>query len=210
MTKLFPQSADVGQQVPATFANETTRHFIGKRRSTGTALLSEPGPSGSVLNEILETAMRVPDHRRLGPWRFIVIEGDARDTFGRAAAEVRRREIPDAPEDRLDISRRSMLRAPTVIAAISSPKDCVKGTPVWEQELSVGAACQNLLLAANSAGFAGCWLTEWMSYSNGINELLGLSETERIAGFIYLGTPKGDPQERMRPDTAERISYWQG
>ncbi|MEM1086910.1 MAG: nitroreductase [Pseudomonadota bacterium] len=210
MTQLFPESVSVGETLPATFANETTRHFIGKRRSSSTALLAEPGPTGDTLSEILHTAMRVPDHRRLGPWRFIVFEGEAREKFGLAAAEVRRGEIPDAPEERLNISRRSMLRAPTVIAVISSPKDCPKGTPVWEQELSVGAACQNLLLAANSAGFAGCWLTEWMSYSDGINDLLGLTETERIAGFIYLGRPTDDPQERMRPDPAERISHWQG
>ena len=210
MTNLFPETANVGEALPATFPNETTRHFIAKRRSSGTALLSEPGPIGSTLKEILEPAMRVPDHRRLGPWRFIVFEGDARTKFGLAAAEVRRGEIPDAPEERLDISRRSMLRAPTVIAVISSPKDCPKGTPVWEQELSVGAACHNLLLAANAAGFAGCWLTEWMSFSDGINDLLGLQGNERVAGFIYLGTATGEPQERMRPDAAERISHWQG
>ncbi|MEL8055812.1 MAG: nitroreductase [Pseudomonadota bacterium] len=210
MTKLFPDTMNVGEALPATSSNEITRHFIAKRRSSSTALLSEPGPTGSTLDEILQTAMRVPDHRRLGPWRFIVFEGEARMKFGQAAAEVRRGEIPDAPKERLDISRRSMLRAPTVVAVISSPKDCPKGTPVWEQELSVGAACYNLLLAANAAGFAGCWLTEWMSFSDGINDLLGLQDNERVAGFIYLGTATGEPQERMRPNAAERISHWKG
>ncbi|MEM8617271.1 MAG: nitroreductase [Pseudomonadota bacterium] len=195
--------------MPATQPSDAARAFLALRRSSGTALLADPGPTGAILDDILNTAMRVPDHRRLGPWRFILIEGDARAAFGQAAAEVRRGEIPDAPEERLDISRRSMLRAPTVVVAISSPKECPRGTPVWEQELSVGAACQNLLLAANAAGFAGCWLTEWMSYSKGINNLLGLESHERIAGFIYLGTPTGDPQERMRPETASRISHWQ-
>ncbi|MEO1643305.1 MAG: nitroreductase [Pseudomonadota bacterium] len=210
MTKLFPKPTSVGATLPATFASETARQFISQRRSAGTALLSEPGPRGDTLHQILHTAMRVPDHRRLGPWRFIVFDGEAREKFDIAAAEIRRTEFQDTAEQSAIMARKSLLRAPTVIAVISSPKECPKGTPVWEQELSAGAACHNLLLAANAAGFAGCWLTEWMSYSDGVKALLGLAEKERVAGFIYLGTPTDNPQERMRPDPAERISHWQG
>ena len=101
------------------------------------------------------------------------------------------------------------MRAPVVIAVVSSPTDDGK-TPVWEQELSAGALCYNLLLAANAAGWAGVWLTEWIAFSKGIDTLLGLSETERLAGYIYLGTPTADPQERARPDVQPLIQNWTG
>ena len=98
-------------------------------------------------------------------------------------------------------------RAPVVVAVISSP-DITHKTPVWEQELSCGAVCHNLLLTANASGWAGCWLTEWIAFSDGINTLLGLTEHERIAGFIYLGTAKENPQERLRPEISTKIERW--
>ena len=99
-------------------------------------------------------------------------------------------------------------RAPVVVAVISSP-DVTHKTPVWEQELSCGALCHNLLLAANASGWAGCWLTEWIAFSPGINQLLELGTHERVAAYIYLGTATAAPQERMRPDVAAKISRWQ-
>ncbi len=187
----------------------SARQLIALRRSVSKRCLTEPGPQGAELDELLEIATRVPDHRRLAPWRFLVFEGDARDLFNQRAAEIQRREDPGASETMLEDTAGYFTRAPCVIAVISSP-DPTHKTPVWEQELSCGALCQNLLLAANAAGWAGCWLSEWIAFSPGIDALLGLTEHERIAGYIYLGTAKVAPQERMRPDASAKITRWQG
>lgn len=192
----------------ATRPSTPSRDLIALRRSMSKQMIGAPGPTGHELTELLKIAARVPDHRRLGPWRFIVFEGEARAAFGAAAAEIQEQEQPEASEHVLETTKRYFLRAPTVIAVVSSPKNDPKQTPIWEQELSAGALCQNLLLAANASGWAGCWLSEWIAYSDGINTLLGLEASERIAGYIYLGSAKANPQERMRPDLSERISHW--
>lgn len=183
--------------------------MIALRRSVSKRSLSEPGPNPAQLDEILTVATRVPDHRRLAPWRFLVFEANARETFNERAVEIQKQEAPDASETMLADTASYFTRAPVVIGVISSP-DPTHKTPVWEQELSCGALCQNLLLAANASGWAGCWLTEWIAFSVGINALLGLTEYERIAGFIYLGTATDAPQERLRPDAREKIARWQG
>ena len=121
---------------------------------------------------------------------------------------IQKQEDPGASDTMLADTAGYFTRAPVVVAVISSP-DPTHKTPVWEQELSCGALCQNLLLAANASGWAGCWLTEWIAFSPGINNLLGLTEHERIAGSIYLGTAKDNPQERMRPDAMGKIKRWQ-
>ena len=129
--------------------------------------------------------------------------------FNQRAVEIQAHEDPDASETMRADTAGYFTRAPVVIAVISSP-DPTHKTPVWEQELSCGALCQNLLLAANASGWAGCWLSEWIAFSPGINDLLGLTEHERIAGFIYLGTATEAPQERLRPDATEKIARWRG
>ena len=208
MTHLFTPAPAIGVPMLASRPSPSSRDLIALRRSMSKQMIGAPGPSGEELTELLKIAARVPDHRRLGPWRFIVFEGEARDAFGIAAAEIQKQEQPDATELMLETTKGYFLRAPTVIAVVSSPKNDPKQTPIWEQELSVGALCQNLLLAANASGWAGCWLSEWVAYSGGINTLLGLEASERIAGYIYLGTAKANPQERMRPDLSERITHW--
>jgi nitroreductase len=107
----------------------------------------------------------------------------------------------------VETTRGLFMRAPVVVAVISSPKDDNR-TPVWEQELSAGALAYNLLLTANAAGWAGCWLTEWISFSSGINKLLGLEHSERVAGFIYLGTSRVAPPERGRACMADIVTRW--
>lgn len=188
-------------------ASAQARQLIALRRSVSKRSLAAPGPNKAQLDEILSVAARVPDHRRLAPWRFIVFEGKARNAFNTAAVEIQKRETPDASDLMLADTASYMTRAPVVIAVVSSP-DTAHKTPVWEQELSCGAVCQNLLLAANASGWAGCWLTEWISFSPGIKSLLDLTDDERIAGFIYLGTAIAHPQERMRPDPIEKITRW--
>ncbi len=158
------------------------------------------GPNAETLSDILTIAARVPDHRKLTPWRFIVFEGAARAEFDQHIGRVFKTENPDMPEDRVTFEACRLQRASLVIAVISSPKDCVRGTPKWEQELSCGAVCQNLLLAAQAHGFAAQWLTEWYAYHAEINAVLGLGTFERVAGYIYIGHTDAVPLPRTRPD----------
>lgn len=208
MTSLFPPAPPLGTPMLPTRPSPDARQLIALRRSVSKRSLCEPGPDTETLNELLTVATRVPDHRRLAPWRFLVFEGDARNAFNERAVEIQKHEDPAASETMLADTAEYFTRAPVVVAVISSPDPSHK-TPVWEQELSCGALCQNLLLAANASGWAGCWLTEWIAFSPGVNDLLGLTEHERIAGYIYLGTAKDAPQERMRPDAMSKITRWQ-
>jgi nitroreductase len=86
----------------------------------------------------------------------------------------------------------------------------VKGTPEWEQRLSAGALCQNIMIAAAAAGWAACWLTEWPAFDIRVGSALGLKGEDRIAGFIYLGTAKEQPVERQRPDLSRKVIRWGG
>ena len=208
MTTLFPTAPPLGTPMPATHASAEARQLLALRRSISKRGFQAPGPDSAAIDDLLTVATRVPDHRRLAPWRFLVFEGDARAAFNARAVEVQKAENPDASEMMLADTAGYFTRAPVVVAVISSP-DPTHKTPVWEQELSVGALCLNLLLAANASGWAGCWLTEWIAFSAGINQVLGLTEHERIAGYIYLGTAREDPQERLRPDVASKIARWQ-
>lgn len=207
MTALFPPAPAFGTPLLPSRPSAEARQLIAMRRSVSKRSLIEPGPDPEQLDDLLTVATRVPDHRRLAPWRFLVFEGAARETFNARAVEIQKQENPDASETMLADTASYFTRAPVVIAVISSP-DPTHKTPVWEQELSCGALCQNLMLAANASGWAGCWLTEWIAFSPGINALLGITQHERIAGYIYLGTAKENPQERMRPDVTDKITRW--
>ncbi len=180
-----------------------------ERRSVVANKLGPPGPDRAMLETILRAAARVPDHKKLVPWRFIVFEGAQRRAFGERLAEILAQEESEPPSPmRLETEAGRFERAPVVVAVISRAKGR-PAVPEWEQILSAGAACQNLLLAANASGFAGQWITEWPAYSEGVRALLGLAPHERVAGFIYIGTPREKPQERARPELAEIVSYWQ-
>lgn len=207
MTQMFPSAPPLGTPMLAARPSTEARQSLALRRSTSKRGLIAPGPPPEALDELLTVATRVPDHRRLAPWRFLVFEGDQRQAFNAKAVEIQKQENPDATEAMLADTASYFTRAPVVVAIISSP-DPTHKTPVWEQELSCGALCFNLLMAANASGWAGCWLTEWIAFSPGINALLGLTEHERIAGYVYLGTAKDKPQERLRPDVSGKIARW--
>jgi nitroreductase len=180
------------------------------RRSAKAAMLGEPGPDPAQLRTILTAAARVPDHKKLAPWRFIVFEDEARAAFGRLLEEAcvaEEREPPSAM--RLEAERTRLLRAPTVVAVISRVTP-TPGAPEWEQVLSCGAVCQNLVLAANALGYGTCWLTEWYSYSPAVRGALALAENEKLAGFIYIGTASERQADRERPDLGTIVSHWQG
>jgi nitroreductase len=187
-----------------------TVKLLSTRRSVKPDLLGEPGPSADEIATMLTIASRVPDHKKLAPWRFIVLEGDARGRLGEVAAQACIAAEKEPPSDvRLSMERKRFLRAPVVIAVVSRTK-AHPGAPEWEQILSAGAACFNLCLAANAMGFGTSWLTEWIAYDKHVGAALGLDETERIAGFIYIGTPTGKPDERERPALSDIVTRWRG
>jgi nitroreductase len=178
------------------------------RRSVKPAAMAEPGPSPAQLELILTAAARVPDHKKLVPWRFIVFEGEARAAFGEVLARACQSEEAEPPSPvRLDFERARLLRAPTVVAVISRVVES-PGAPEWEQVLSAGAACFNLCLAANALGFGTSWITEWYSYSPTVRAALGLAANERIAGFVYIGTPTERQPDRERPALADIVTRW--
>lgn len=189
--------------------NETLK-LLATRRSAKAALLSGPGPSPAELDRILAIAARVPDHKKLAPWRFVVFEGDARARFGDVLAATLAAEDAAAPSEvRLATERQRFLRAPVVVAVVSRVVEAA-GAPEWEQVLSAGASAMNLCLAANAMGYGTCWITEWYAYSKGVAKALGLAPNERIAGFVYIGTEAEKQPDRDRPDMAKIVSRWGG
>lgn len=182
--------------------------FLSTRRSVKPDKLVAPGPSPEQLEQILKIATRVPDHKKLAPWRFIVFEGEARARMGEVFADACQREEKEAPSHiRLDLERKRFMRAPMVLGVVSRVK-ATPGAPEWEQILSAGACCFNACLAANALGFGTCWITEWVGYSPAVREALQLADGERIAGFIHIGTPAEKPEERERPDVAKLVTRW--
>lgn len=179
------------------------------RRSGSAKAMRGPGPDGPQLETILRAATRVPDHGKLAPWRFIVFQGEARAVFGERIAVLFREKLPDAIPELVEAERRRFLRAPVVVAVVSRAEGNAK-VPEWEQILSAGAVCMNLLLAAHALGFAGSWVTEWLGYDEQVKPVLGLGEKERIAGFIYLGTPAVPLEDRPRPALETIVKYWTG
>ena len=184
--------------------------FLASRRSNLAKLMSGPGPTPEQTEQLLTLAMRVPDHRKLAPWRFVLFEGEARQEMGGHISKAHLAENPDASLDRQIFETNRFMRAPLVVAVISSPVACPRGTPEWEQILSAGAVCYNLLLAAQAYGFAAQWLTEWYSYNTAVTKAMGLSGDERIAGLIYLGRAETAPVERARPEITSKMSHWTG
>lgn len=188
-------------------SNPTLDHLL-TRRSVSANALSEPGPDESQLAQILTAAARVPDHKKLVPWRFVLFQGPAREDFGRVLAEAWQAEEPAASAMRLQMEGMRFLRAPVVVAVISRIAKA-HVVPEWEQILSAGAACQNLVVASSSMGFGAQWITEWYAYSEAVRQALGLDEAERVAGFVYIGTPKEKPDERPRPELDDIVTAWQ-
>lgn len=185
--------------------SDEARRMLALRRSTSPDRMSGPGPDPETLDAMLEIAARVPDHRKIVPFRFIVIEGEARSRIGAIIGARFAAATPEAAPDRVETERRRLLRAPTVVAVVARIDPAHK-TPEWEQTLTNGAVCFNLLLAASAYGFAGCWLTEWYGYDAVVMRALGLGAQEKVAGFVYLGTATEPPRERQRPVMAEIVS----
>lgn len=175
--------------------------FLATRRSGKPRDLGAPGPSGEELDRMCAIAARTPDHGKLAPWRFVVVED--RDRLARTLSDAFRTERPGVG-DPATIEQFAH-QAPALVVVLSSPKP--GAIPVWEQELSAGAAIMNLLHAANALGYAGGWLTGWAAYSDTVRDAFGAAP-ERIAGFVFIGKPTRPLEERPRPDMGRLISRW--
>jgi nitroreductase len=177
------------------------------RRSGSAKAMREPGPTTQQLQQILAAASRTPDHGKLFPWRFIVFAGDARTRMGELVVECLLASEPQAAAERVEMERGRFLRAPVVIGVVSRVREAIP-IPEWEQILSAGAACQNLVLAAHALGFVANWITEWPAYHPDVKARLGLKPGERIAGFIYVGTSAVALEERPRPALNEIVTWF--
>ena len=184
-----------------------TLSLLHTRRSGKPRDMIAPGPDSGQLEAILRAAIRVPDHGKLAPWRFVIIGSDQRDTLAALLTAAYRAEKPEAGRLELDTMEQMARQAPALVIALSKPVVNSK-IPAWEQELSTGAACMNLLTAAHALGFVGSWLTGWPTYSDAVRDAFGESD-ERIAGFIYIGSPGRPLEERPRPDFETVVRHWQ-
>ncbi|TMJ37319.1 MAG: nitroreductase [Alphaproteobacteria bacterium] len=183
--------------------------LLKTRKSASVKAMGEPGPTPEQLKTILEIAVRVPDHGKLTPWRLVLFEGAARQKFG-DIIKVRWQKLhPDHGAESLSFQASLFLRAPTVIAVVSKAGPHVK-IPEWEQLLSAGALTQNMLLAAAALGVGAQWNTDWIAYDKEIMAAMGLSGSEKIVGFVYLGTPQTALEDRPRPDPESLITRWRG
>lgn len=177
------------------------------RRSAKARDLGEPGPSAAELRQILTAATRVPDHGKLAPWRFVVIGKEHREAFAEKLVAVLRAEKPDATNIEIDGALQFARQAPVIIAVLSRITKGIK-IPEWEQQLSAGAACQNLLMAAHALGYQANWLTGWAAESPAVVKLLGGEPEDRSVGFIFIGTSNRPAEERPRPDLDVISTVW--
>lgn len=181
--------------------------LLKTRRSVKPIEMTAPGPTDAEVETLLTIASRVPDHGKLAPWRFIVIEGPGRLAIGETIAGIFQADHPEATSDQVAFERNRLARAPLVIAVVSRASPHVK-IPEWEQTLSAGAATMTLVTAAHALGYAASWLTEWYAYDRRVLDALGLSPSERIAGFVHIGTPVRTPEDRPRPKLSDIVTRY--
>ncbi|HYJ29629.1 MAG TPA: nitroreductase [Allosphingosinicella sp.] len=182
--------------------------LLQTRRSGRPRDLFAPGPSPDELKHILAIAARTPDHGKLHPWRFVHVAQDRRSAFADLLGKAYLADNPAPGRLELEANERFARQAPELIVALSAPVVPHK-IPLWEQQLSCGAACMNLLLAAHAHGYAAGWVTGWAAYSPIVREAFGATgEHDRISGFIFLGTPAVEQEERIRPQLDEVVREW--
>jgi len=196
----------VNEQNRRRTVNEEMKALLHNRRTIPAQFLSEPGPDDRTIRSLLTIASRVPDHGKLVPWRFIVIRGEARKRFSASFCEMALKRDPSLAGEGLEKEKTRFTRAPVIIAVVSRAASHPK-IPEWEQVLSAGACCMNLVMAAHAYGFVGNWLTEWMAYDDEALAMIGIDREEKVAGFIHIGTPSVPPSDRPRPDLDEIVSW---
>ncbi|WP_442683536.1 nitroreductase family protein [Stenotrophomonas sp. JC08] len=181
---------------------------LDQRRSSPSRLLGAPAPDDATVLRMLQSAVRVPDHGKLVPFRFLRLQGDARHALGEFLARRSRERDPQALEAVVEKDRLRFSHAPLIITVIARLQPGHK-IPEQEQLLSAGCVCFALLQAAQACGFGAQWLTAWVAYDPEVKRHLGLAEDEHIVGFIHIGTPRMEMPERERPDPAALLQDWQ-
>ena len=181
--------------------------LLQTRRSCRPRDLVAPGPSAAELSQILTIASRIPDHGKLSPWRFVHVPAAARGALQTLLERAYREERPEAGRLEVKAVERFAKQAPELVVVLSAPVDSSK-IPLWEQQLSCGAACMNLLNAVHALGYAAGWVTGWATYSETVRQAFARAGADRIAGFIFIGTPSAELEERPRPPLAEVASEW--
>lgn len=181
--------------------------LLETRRSAKPRDLVAPGPTEAELQRILAIAARTPDHGKLAPWRFVVVGSDQRDRLADLLRQALAGHDPNATPAHHDKEAEFARQAPALVVLVSAPVEGHK-IPVWEQQLSCGAAGMNLLLAAHASGYAAGWLTGWRAYDERVRAAF-CEPGERIAGFIFIGRPGRELEERPRPELAEVVRQWQ-
>lgn len=166
-----------------------------------------PGPDAAQLRTILEAAMRVPDHGKLSPWRFVIIGDDQRAKLAALLTGAYRKAKPEAGRLEIEAMETFAHHAPSLVVVLSTPNR-ESHIPLWEQELSAGAASMALLTAAHASGFVASWLTGWPAYADAVRDAFGHPHA-RIAGFIFIGSPAKTLEERARPDYDQVVSTWE-
>lgn len=198
MSLPFPE---LGDSLPIS-ADPRLLETLARRRSTPAQALGAPGPSPAQVRDLIALGARAPDHGKLAPWRFVIIEpGPKAVLVGQLAALAAGQPNPEQAAAKLA----KLAAAPVTVLVISRARPDPKA-PEWEQVLSAGAVCTIMLLAAQGMGFGANWITDWYAYDAGAAALLGLAEGEKVAGFIHVGTSREAPLERARPDVASLIS----
>ncbi|MET0288691.1 MAG: nitroreductase [Pseudoxanthomonas sp.] len=180
---------------------------LDERRSVPSKQLGEPAPSDEVLLRMLRSASRVPDHGKLVPFRYLRVQGEGRQRLGDILAARTEELDPEASTAAVEKDRARFNSAPLIIVVVARliPEHKV---PEDEQWMTAGSVCFALLMAAQAYGFGAQWLTGWAAYDSVVAGQLGLGETERVAGFIHIGTPRVEAPERERPDPAKLLSDW--
>ena len=180
--------------------------LLKTRRSAKPRLMADPGPTRQELEQILTIAARTPDHGKLAPWRFIVVEEDQRDALAALLRQALTDEYRAATSAHHNKEEEFAHYGGTLVVLVSAPLQNHK-IPLWEQELSCGAAGMNLLLAAHALGYVAGWLTGWRAYSPRVSAAF-CGPGERIAGFIFIGNSACELEERPRPALGEVVRSW--
>jgi nitroreductase len=183
------------------------QQFLAERASTPSRLLGEPAPDAAQLARILEGALRVPDHARLTPWRFLLIDAADGAVLGERLAALLQQRDPAASAAAIDKERGRFTRAPLTVVLVSSPTLGHK-VPLVEQTLSAGCVGMMLLLLAQAEGFGAQWLTGWPAYDSQVQQWLGLAGHEQVSGFFYIGTPRAEAPARPHTSLSGRFARW--
>ncbi|NJC05984.1 nitroreductase [Sphingomonas kaistensis] len=185
----------------------TPLSYLASRRSGRPREMVGPGPGPAELDAILALAMRTPDHGKLAPWRFVVVGSDQRDALAALLDRALDQNDPSAGPAHRQKADDFAHHGEALVVLLSAPVIPHK-IPVWEQELSVGAAAMNLLHAIHAHGYVGSWLTGWATYDPLVEDAFRLAPSERIAGFFFIGSPGRELEERPRPDPNAVIRHW--